>query len=113
MKLVKDTISIDELKEMSEKMFSRIVKAVVDINHEIIAVDAEMHVDLEAFLLENDSEQQYLWGINFHPGELNDKFVEFDSMINIRPSQNNRTRSVDDEHIRKKILKIVDRLVKP
>lgn len=40
MKIVKDLISINKLKEMSEKMFGKLVKAVVDIELEIIAVDA-------------------------------------------------------------------------
>lgn len=83
-----ETISVNELKEMSTKMFHQLVKAVVDIELEIVAVDAEMHVDLEQFLLENDdhpSQQNDLWGINFHPDKLSGPdFVEFDSLINIR-----------------------------
>ena len=97
---------------MSEKMFGNLVKAVVDIESEIIAVDAEMHADLEAFLLENGSKQKFLWGINFYPEFFGEEdFVEFDSMINLRPSQNNRSKGIDDENIREKILKIVEKLV--
>ena len=112
MKIVKDEISIDELKEMSQKMFGNLVKAVVDVEKEIMAVDADLHADEERLLLENGSEQKNLWGINFYPENSDDDFVEFDSMINLRPSQGNRSRGVDDIKEQKKILKIVEKLVK-
>jgi hypothetical protein len=112
MKLVKDIISIDELKEMAQKMFGNLVKAVVDVGKEIIVVDGELHSDEEAFLLEKDSKQENLWGINLYPDLFGkDGWIEFDSMINLRPSQGNRTRGVDDPKIREKIIKIVNRLV--
>jgi len=113
MKTVDSEISIEELKEMSKKMFGRIVKAVVDIEKEIMAVDAEMHVDQEVVLLENGSKQENLWGINFHPTKFgSEDWIEFDSMINLRPSQGNRSRSVDNPKIQEKIKKIVNRMVK-
>ena len=112
MKIVKDFISINELKEMSEKMFGKLVKAVVDIELEIIAVDAELHVDLELLLLDNGSVQSNLWGINFHPYSLlKEEFIEFDSMINIRPAIGNRSRYVESDQIRKKIINIIIKLV--
>lgn len=86
MKIITDKIAIGELKEMSEKMFGNLVKAVVDIKKGIMAVDAELHADEEAVLLENGSEQKNLWGINFYPEISGDDFIEFDSMINLRPS---------------------------
>lgn len=39
--------------------------------------------------------------------------IEFDSMINIRPRQNNRSRDVLDPAIRNKITIIVNNLVEP
>lgn len=113
MKIIKDNISINELKEMSAKMFGNLVKAVVDIEKEIMAVDADLHADEEALLLENGSEQKNLWGINLYPElEGGDDFVEFDSMINLRPSQKNRSRGIDSIEIQKNILAIVKKLVK-
>lgn len=111
MKFIKDNISTSELAEMSEKMFGNFVKAVVDIEKEIMAVDAEMHADLEAELLKQGSTQQNLWGINLYPEMSGNDFIEFDSMINLKPSQNNRSRSVEDSKIREKIIKIVNKLV--
>lgn len=111
MLVVRDKITIDELKKMSEKMFGQIVKAVIDIEQEIMVVDADMHVDQEEFLLDNGSEQKNLWGINFHPYKNSDEFLEYDSMINLRPKDGNSSRSVDNPEIQKKIAAIVDRLV--
>ncbi len=112
MKVVTQSISVDELKKMSEKMFGRIVKAVVDLDREIMVVDAEMHADQEQFLLEEGSKQEHLWGINFHPDKFGTpEFVEFDSMINLRPSWGNRSRSVDDPKIQEKIRAFVGKKV--
>jgi len=111
MKIVKVNISVDELREMAENMFVNLVKAVVDIEKEIMAVDAELHSDEEQILLENGSTQNNLWGINLYPEKFGtDNFVEFDSMINLRPSQNNRTRGVDDPRVQDLIKNIVDKL---
>lgn len=92
---------------MAGELFGDMVKAVVDVDRELIAVDAELHSDLEALLLQDGSKQKNLWGINLYPEMQGDEFVEFDAMINMRPSQDNRSRGVEDENIRKQILKIV------
>ena len=107
MKIVEDKITLKELKAMAESMFGDMVKAVVDLDRGLMAVDAELHADLEALLLDNGSTQQALWGINLYPELEGDGFVEFDSMINMRPSQGNRTRGVDDPAVREKILQLV------
>lgn len=96
---------------MAGKMFGNLVKAVVDIKKEIMAVDAELHADEERALLENGSEQKNLWGINLYPEIKDENWIEFDSMINLRPSQENRSRGVDSEEIRKKITVIINKLV--
>lgn len=113
MKIVDENskISKKELKEMSEKMFGNLVKAVVDTELNIMAVDAELHSDEEALLIEKESEQKNLWGINLYPELSGNDWIEFDSMINLRPSVGNRSRGVDDEKIRRKIVSIVDKLV--
>lgn len=109
--IVEDKISIEELKEMARKMFGNLVKGVVDAEKEIMAVDAELHADEESLLLEKGSKQENLWGINLYPEISGDDFIEFDSMINIRPSRENRSRGVENLEIRDKIIKIVNKLV--
>ena len=100
-----------ELHQMAVSMFGNLVKAVVDVDKKLLAVDAELHSDLEALLIENGSKQRDLWGINLYPEMKGDDFVEFDSMINMRPSQGNRSRGVDDPEIRRKISEIVVQMV--
>lgn len=103
-----DKISLAELKEMGKKMYEGLVKADVDVARKILVVDMGMHADGEAYLLEHGSQQRDLWGINLHPEKYGtDDFVEFDSMINMRPSQNNPSRDVLDPEIRKQIIAIV------
>lgn len=96
-----------ELREMAECGFGDMVKAVVDIGRDLLALDADLHADLEAMLLDSGSAQNDLWGINLYPYE-DDDFVEFDSLINIRPMSGNRSRSVDDPAVRQRIIEVVE-----
>ena len=107
MKVVKNEITITELKKMAAHLFGDMVKAVVDVEREIFAVDAELHSDLEAILLERGSKQKDLWGINIYPGQKGGGFIEFDAMINMRPSQGNKSRGIKDKELRGKIIGIV------
>jgi len=109
--IVTEKISKNELKQLAEKRFGDLVKAVVDINRNIMVLGGELHADEEAELLKNGSEQSDLWGVNIYPDESGDKFIEFDSVINIRPSQNNRSRDIESPEIREKIKDIVKGLV--
>lgn len=102
-------LSTADLQIMADHLFGNLVKAVVDIERRIIAVDAELHADEESLLLEYGSQQEDLWGINLYPefGRESDDLIEFDSMVNLRPSQNNQSRGVDDPLTREKISDIV------
>lgn len=106
-KVITDKISKLEIKKIAEHSFGDLVKAVVDIDKEVIAIGGEMHADEESYLIEQGSAQQDLWGINIYPDEKGDDFIEFDSMINLRPSQGNRSRGVEDKKIKDLIKKIV------
>ena len=112
MKLVDKKISLLKLKQMAKKMYGDLVKAVVDIEKEIMVVDGEMHADEERFLLAKGSKQENLWGINLYPDLFDKNFIEFDSVINLRPRLNNFSRGVNDKKIRKKIIEVVNKLVK-
>ena len=107
-----ESISVAELKEMTEKMYGTIVKADVDVAKRLLPVDMEMHADGEAHLLESGSRQNDLWGIDLHPDKFGTvDFIEFDSMINIRPRQSNPSREVLDKEVRKHIREIVNGVV--
>ena len=104
--------SLDELRRMAQGRFGDMVKAVVDLARDIMVLDAEMHADQEATLLSGGSQQQDLWGINLYPDLPESDWIEFDSMINLRPSFGNRSRGVDDAETRERIVSLVTRLVR-
>ena len=111
MKVV-ERISIAELSAMAEKMYGSLVKADVDIAKHVFVVDMGMHADGEAYLMENGSKQKDLWGINLHPADYGtDDFIEFDSMINIRPRQGNASKDILNPEIRKHIITLVQEVV--
>ena len=111
MEILSRKISLQELNTIAKTTFGDMVKAVVDIDRELVAINAELHSDLEALLLEDGSQQTHLWGINLYPEISGDDFIEFDSMINVRPSGGNRSRSVENEAMRKKIVEVVKKWV--
>lgn len=114
MQIIAGHITVAELSAMAEATFGDLVKAVADVGRGLLAVDAGMHSDLEALLLDAGAGHADLWGINLYPAEHGTPgFLEFDSMINLRPGQGNRTRSVEDPSIRAVIEELVGRVVVP
>ena len=112
MKIVKESIDITELKEMAKNMHGNLVKAMVDVQKEIIAIDAPLHADVMEFLIEQENcESKNLWGINFYPDLTGDNFIEFDSMMNLKPALGNMTRGVGDQRVREKIKRVVEKIV--
>ena len=99
----------DLIKESENFIDDNAIKGAVDIEKEIVAVDSPMHYDCEQLLLENGSQQKDIWGINLYLDS--DDLVEFDSMINIRPAQGNRSRDVEDPEIRNRIKKVVEKWI--
>jgi hypothetical protein len=104
-------ISLDELRRLAAERFGDMVKAVIDVERRIMIVDADLHADQEARLLADGSRQQNLWGINLYPDLSENQWLEFDSMINLRPSSGNRSRGVDDPAVRDRIADLVRKLV--
>lgn len=111
MKIVEKSIKKSELLEMCKGRFGDLIKAVVDIEKNIMALGGELHSDEEELLLQEGSQQQNLWGINIYPNNSEEELIEFDSMINLRPSQGNRSRGIEDPLICQKIMDIVRKLV--
>jgi len=109
--VVDSPTAIGEIQRMAEAGFGDMVKGVVDIEKCILALNAELHADEEAKLLQQGSGQNDLWGINLYPQKFPHDWIEFDSMINIRPKQGNRSRTVEDATIRDCIQKIVNTLI--
>lgn len=110
--IIKKPITRAKLKKIAEERFGDLVKAAVDIEQRIMAVGGELHVDENMALIEQEGgKQENIWGVNIYPEESEDGFIEFDSMINLKPALGNRTRSIDDPQVRDKIIEIVKELV--
>ena len=113
-KILKDQqITRDELKEMAGRIYGNLVKAVIDVEREIMAIGGEFHADEEVLLMEQEgSKREFTWGINLYPEKVGDEFVEFDSVINLKPSFGNRLRGVENPATREKIREIVAKFVR-
>ena len=105
-------LPIEEIRLMAAARFGDLVKAVIDVERRVMVVDAELHADEEAELLAVGSRQQDLWGINLYPDLPESEWLEFDFMINLRPSFGNRTRGVDDATTRDRIAALVTAFVR-
>ncbi|MCK4353529.1 hypothetical protein KAW65_09010 [candidate division WOR-3 bacterium] len=110
MEIVKSRITKKELIA-NIRYFKTMIKAVVDVKRRIIAVEDELHSDLEVYLLEDGSEQEDIWGINLYPYQNRDNFIEYTALVNIRPHQNNQSMEIEDFNLRKKIEDIVFELI--
>jgi len=110
-RIVRSAITRADLKAIAEQQFGDMVKAVVDIDRRVMAIGAELHSDEEAALIEDGSAQSSLWGINLYHGESGDAFLEYDSMINVRPAAGNRSRTVESVGVRASIQEVVRSLV--
>ena len=111
-KIIKNPIKKQQLAKIAEKQFGDMVKAVVDVDQEIMAIGGELHADEEVELTEkDDSKREYTWGINLYPEKSDAEWIEFDSMINIKPFYNNRSRDIESSEIKAKIKLVIKKLV--
>ena len=111
MQILQKPVSREELKRIAENTFGDMVKCVADVHLNLLAIDAELHADLERLLLDNGSAQEDLWGFNLWVEEEGQDFVEFDSLINIRAWQGNPSRDVLNPEVREAIKSIVAKFI--
>lgn len=109
-KIISSPLSRHELVSIAQEGFGDFIKGVVDIERKVVAIGGELHADEEALLLSQGSKQENVWGVNLYPEKSVDEWIEYNSMINVRPLQSNRTRGVEDTAIREKIITIVNAL---
>lgn len=84
------------------------VKLAVDVRRGILAGGGVLHADCEAALLQAGSQQEDIWGADWNP--LTQQ-VTYESLINIRPRQNNRSMEVLDPTLRARMAQIVQDLL--
>ena len=109
-KIISRKISESEVKSFLGKPHSEVVKFVVDLQTEIIALGGETHADGEALLLEQGSRQENLWGANYFPHRPKEKRIEYTSFINIRPSARNFSMEVMDPALQEKIKAVAEKI---
>ncbi len=112
-KIVKEKISIKELKALAHEQYIDVIKTVVDVRQQIMGVGGELHVDIQSLLIEKENSRgEDTWGINLYLEKTGEDFIEFDSMINLKPNLGNRIRDVEDPTIKEKIRQVINKLVK-
>ncbi len=111
-RIIKDLIEKAELQRIADEWKSEFVKGVVDIAQGIMAIGAEFHADEEEILIAEGSKREDCWGINLFPQKAKEDWIAFDSLINIKPVQNNRSLHVEDRATRERINMIVYKLIK-
>ena len=112
LQLVDKNITLAALTKKAQVTFGDMVKAVVDVEKGVMVIGGELHADCEHYLLDRGSNQVDLWGINLYPAYFgSEEFIEFDSLINIRPKEGNRSTDVEDERKRQQITAVVNNLV--
>jgi len=109
--IVKERMPREQLAALIGRPFADYVKFVVDVERRIMAVGGELHVDAEAELLERGSSQSALWGGNYFPGRGPAECIEYTSMVNLRPSQNNSTMELRDPALRERVRALVFELL--
>lgn len=107
-RVIAKPIMKEEAKEVAKEFFVDMVKGVVDVEKEIIALGGEWHIDANMVLVNNGSEQKNVWGFNFYPDENR---VHCVSLINIRPLQNNRAIHIQDADLRERMEEIIHKLI--
>lgn len=110
-RIVTKRISRAEIQQHAEQGFGDMVKAVVDLERGVMAMGGELHADMEALLLEQESRQEHLWGINLYPDVKDASWIECDSLINIRPAQGNRSRHIENPETQRRTVELVTRMV--
>ncbi len=107
-KIVEDVISLRELREIAEEFYTTMVKGVVDIEKEIVAFGGEYHADANEIIIENGSRQSDVWGFNVYVDRPRDSWIEYVSLINIRPQAGNMEMEIQDNNIRDTIKAIIN-----
>jgi len=109
--LVQARLDRAELQRLVQRHFEDMVKFVVDVARGVAAVGGELHADEEALLLDDGSRQDDLWGANYYPGRGEDGCLEYTALINIRPSQGNRSMVIEDDGVRSRVREIAFALI--
>jgi len=110
-RIIKEPVTLEIVSEIAREFHGNMVKGVADVKREIIAIGGEWHIDANIKLIGDSSKQDDLWGFNFYLDRAKGEEIEYKSLINIRPAQNNRTIEIQDQELKDKLEKIIKKLV--
>lgn len=107
MKIIDKKITEFELRDLAKDFYGEMIKGVVDVKREILAMGGEYHIDANMMLIENNSKQENIWGFNWYFNKTGGEQIEYISLINIRPAQGNKAMEIQDEFLRNKMKSII------
>lgn len=112
-RIVADNISIGELQKIAEEFYGNMIKGVVDIEREVIAMGGEYHIDASTVLNEAGFKQENIWGFNINLDEEkdSDSWIEYVSLINIRPAAGNKSMYIEDDKIKSRVKEILYKII--
>jgi len=105
--VVRKPVDEQTLNALAKEWHHTLVKGIADISLGSVALGGEWHMDANTKLIEEGSEQKNLWGFNVYPKESGDAAIEYNSLINIRPLQGNRSMEITSEETRKAVRRVV------
>ena len=104
--IVRAQVDTSTLESLAKEWHQTLVKGVADIKTGLVALGGEWHIDANNRLIEEGSEQKNLWGFNLYPKEKGDAAIEYNSLINIRPMQDNRSMEITNEETRSAVRRV-------
>lgn len=110
-RIITDAITRAQALEIGKEFYGDMVKGVADIEKGIIALGGEYHMDAANILVEHGSEGKDLWGFNVYPNVTDTNWIEYTSLINIRPDKNNRGMLIESQEIRDRVRGIIEKLI--
>ncbi len=105
--ILTEKMSIEEVKKFAGNWYDSMIKGTVDIVKNKVALGGDYHIESCELLTQNGSTSENVWGFNIRFEEGVDGILEFDSMVNIKPSLGNKSRSILDEDVASVAEKII------
>lgn len=110
-KIITEPITRAEALEIGKEFYTEMVKGVVDLERGVIALGGEYHMDANEVLIGDGSKQEMVWGFNVYPSIFDESWIEYTSLINIRPQVHNRGMEVESPEIREMMRDVITKLI--
>lgn len=105
--IVEDALPLAQVKDIAQEYYETMIKGVVDVDREVVALGGEWHMDANNCLIAHGSKQEHCWGFNYVFDGQGGGTIEYHSLINIRPAQGNPSMEVLDNLLRERMADII------